>query len=221
VQAVGTKAEDHIPNLDSTAIDHFRSINHTDNAARQVVLALAIHAGHLRCLTANQRAARSAACLGEPGEQLIENARLQLFGANVIEKEKWTRPQDRYVVDAMINEVRTDGVMPVHGESDLQFRADAIYARDQHRIAHSREVWREQSAEPADLAQDLRTVRAFDARLDAPLDQVAEIDVDSGERVSLFLLLPFCHVERSRDTSSCLLMHRILMELEIPRLRSE
>ena len=76
-----------------------------------------------------QPAARQA--LRETGQQLIENARLESFRANVIEKEQRARAEDRDVVDAMIDQIGADGVVPVHGKRDLQFRADAIDARDQ------------------------------------------------------------------------------------------
>ena len=141
-----------------------------------------------------QPAARHA--LAKPAQELIEDPRLQFFRSDVIEKEKRPRAEDGDVVDAMVHEIGADGVVPIHGESDLQFRADAIDARDQHRLAHAGEVRRKQSAEAADLSENFGPVRLPNESLDAALQPIAEIDVNAGARVSLFLL---CHPERSED----------------------
>ena len=93
---------------------------------------------------------------GEPAQELIEDPRLQFLRTDVIEKEERPRAEDRDVVDAMVDEIGADGVVPVHGEGDLQLRADAIDARDQHRLAHAGKVRREQPAEAADLAENFR-----------------------------------------------------------------
>ena len=44
--------------------------------------------------------------------------------------------QNCNVVDAVVHEIHAHRVVLVHGEGDLQFRADAIDARDQNRGAH-------------------------------------------------------------------------------------
>ena len=87
----------------------------------------------------------------------------------------------------MVHQIGADGVVSVEREGDFQFRPDAVHARDQHRLAHAGKIRREQTAEAADFAEHFRPVRALHARLDALLDEVAEIDVDSGARVGFFL----------------------------------
>ena len=89
----------------------------------------------------------------------------------------------------MIHEIGADGVVPVHGEGDLQLRPDAIDARDQHRLAHSGKIGREQAAEAADFPEHLRPVRLPGRVLDFAFDAVAEIDVDPGAGVGFFLLV--------------------------------
>ena len=44
-------------------------------------------------------------------------------------------------------------------DGDFQFRADAIHAADQHRMAVLLRVQREQTAEPADGAEHFRPAR--------------------------------------------------------------
>ena len=145
-----------------------------------------------------------ATCFREAGENLIEHARLQFFRADVVEKEQWPRAEHRDVVDAMVNQIRADGVMPVHREGDLQFGADAIDARDQDRLAHSGKVRREQAAEAADFPEHFRAVRALHARLDFALNQVAEIDVDPGARVAFFFIGARFHLRGPRTSSDAL-----------------
>ena len=91
----------------------------------------------------------------------------------------------------MVHHIRTDGVVAVRGKGDLKFRPDAIHARDQDRLAHSRKIRREQPAEATDLPQHLGAMRPFDSGLDAFLDQVAQIDIDARAGVSFLCL---CHI---------------------------
>ena len=65
------------PGLIRAAIDHSRAIDHADDAARQIVFALAIHPGHLRRFAADQGAPASPAGFGKAAQDLVENARLQ------------------------------------------------------------------------------------------------------------------------------------------------
>ena len=132
------QTENDVAGFDLAAIDDFRSIHDANDAACEIVFALAIHPGHLRGLAAEQRAAGRATGARKAAKQLLEHARLESFAADVIEKEKRTRAENRNVVDAMVHEIHAHGVVLVHREGDLQFRADAIDARDQNRIAHAR-----------------------------------------------------------------------------------
>src|SRR5437867_11785960 len=115
------------------AVDDLLTIDHADDATGQIVLAFAIHLWHLRSFTADQCAASCSTRARESSDELIENACLKFFAADVIEKEK--RPAAEYgdVVHAVIHQIGADGVVPVRRESDFHFRADAIDAGDQHR----------------------------------------------------------------------------------------
>ncbi len=118
----------------------------------------------------------------------MEDARLEALRADVIEKEQGPRAEHRDVVDAVIHEIGADRFVAIERESDLQFRPDAVYARNQDRLAQAREVRREQAAESADLTEDFRAVRALHPRLNALLDEIAEVHVHPGARVSFFLI---------------------------------
>ena len=103
---------------------------------------------------------RGAARAGKSAKQLLEHVRFEFLAADVIEEEKRTRAEHCDVVDAMVHQIGADGVVLVHREGDLQFRADAVDARDQNRIAHSGKRRAKQSAEPADFAEHLRAMRS-------------------------------------------------------------
>ena len=100
---------------------------------------------------------------------MVENPRLEFLRPDVVEKKKRPRAEHRDVIDAVVDEIGADRVVPVHGEGDLQFRPDAIDARDQHRLAHPGKIRREQAAEAADLPEHFRTVRLPNESVDFAL----------------------------------------------------
>jgi hypothetical protein len=86
----------------------------------------------------------------------------------------------------VIYQIGADGVMLVHRECDLQLRADAIDARDQHRIAHPGKTRAKQSAEPANFPEHLRPVGLPNERTDAAFQLICQIDIYARARVSFF-----------------------------------
>ena len=93
MQSVRRQPENHISNSDLASIDDLAAIDHADDATRQIVFAAAIHSRHLRCLATDQRAVGRATGLAESAQQLRENARLQFFCADVIEKKSGRAPR--------------------------------------------------------------------------------------------------------------------------------
>ena len=100
--------------------------------------------------------------------------------AEVIEEEERLCAEHGDVVDAMVHEVRADGVMFVHGEGDLELRAHAVHAADQNRLAIFLKVEREQPAEAADFAEHFAAMRAGKQLRECGFDLVAEIYVNAG-----------------------------------------
>ncbi len=187
MQSVRGKPEDDVAFLDFASIDHFRTIHHANNAARQIVFPFAIHPRHLCCFTADQRASSRATRFGKTGQQLVEHARIESFRAYVIEKEKRTGAENCDVVHAMIDQICADGVMLLERKRDLQFRSNAINAGDQYWLTHPGKLRSKETTESANFSKDFSSVRAFDAGLDIPFHSIAEVNVDSGARVSFFL----------------------------------
>ena len=186
MEAVGGEADDDVARFDAAAVDHFLAIHHADDGSREVVFAGLVHAGHLRGLAADEGASAGLAGFGKAGEQLFKHGGFQFFRADVVEKEQRARAEHGDVVDAMVHQVLAHGVMASGGEGDLQFRAHAVHAGDEHRIAHPFEIRAEEAAEAADLAEHFRPVRDLHHVVDAALDGVAEIDVHARLRVGFF-----------------------------------
>ena len=110
--------------------------------------------------------------------------RLQFTGAKIIEEEQRFRAQHGDVIDAMVHEVRADGVVLILLEGDLELGADAVHAADENRFAIFFHVQREQAAEAADLAEHLAAMRAGEQLGQGGFDFVAEINIHAGGGVS-------------------------------------
>ena len=87
------------------AVEHPGLLHHADDGAADVVFARLVEAGHLGGLAADERAAVFRAGAGEALDDVGEDARLQLAGAEVIEEEQRLGAEHGDVVDAMVDEV--------------------------------------------------------------------------------------------------------------------
>ena len=72
-----------------------------------------------------------------PLDDLLGDGRRQAPGREVVEEEERRGALHEDVVDAVVDEIVADGVVPVRQERHLQLRADAVGARHQHRFAKS------------------------------------------------------------------------------------
>ena len=78
---------------------------------------------------------------------------VELAGGEVVEEEERRGALHGDVVDAVIDQVRADGVVDAEFEGDLELGADAVGRRDEDGIRKLLEVEREEAAEAADLAR--------------------------------------------------------------------
>src|SRR5439155_2754527 len=86
VQAVRWKADEQVALFDSGSIG--TGVDHADDETRKVVVTKRVHAWHLRCLAAEQRAPGAAARLGHAFYQLLEALRTQLAGREILGEEQ-------------------------------------------------------------------------------------------------------------------------------------
>ena len=113
MQTIRRHSENHIARFDLAAINNFRAIDHADDATDQIVLAFAIHVRQLRRLAPDQCALGRTACAGKSVQQLIEHVRFEFFAADVVKEEERAGADDRNVVDAVVHQIRADGVVLV------------------------------------------------------------------------------------------------------------
>ena len=125
----------------------------------------------------------------------MENFRFEFLATDVIQKEKWARAEHGDVVDAVVHQIAADGIVLIHRERDLQLRPNAINAGDKNWIAHSGKICSKESAESADLPENLSgscRMSFLHERLNSELQSIAKIDINARLRVRFFFLCHFC-----------------------------
>ncbi len=151
-----------------------------DREARQIVVALDVHAGHLGRLAAHQRATGAAAAFGDARHDTTTRVHVEPPAGIVVEEEQRLGALDHDVVDAHRHQVDADRVGHARLDRDLELGAHAVGARDEDRIPEARRLEVEQSTEAAQPAHHARPVGAARQGLDV-LDQcVARVNVDAG-----------------------------------------
>jgi len=98
-------------------------------------------------------------------------------GGVVVEEKQRHGPAHGDVVDAVVDEVLPDRLVPPGEERDLELRADAVHRRHEHGRLVGREVGLEERAERADAVEHAGGERLFDERLDAADGLFARVDV--------------------------------------------
>ena len=164
-------------------VDQLRRVDGADDEAGEIVFAVGVEAGHLGGLAAEQRTAVVPAGAREPFDDLLGDVGRQAARREVIEKKQRRRALHEDVVDAVIDEIDANGVVPIGHERHLQLGADAVGARHQNRIAPSGGIEPEQPAERADLGQHAGRECRLRQPLDAAHRLVAGVDVDAGSLV--------------------------------------
>src|SRR6185436_12196461 len=103
---------------------------------------------------------------------------------DVVEEEQRPRALNQNVVDAVVNQIATYGVVYAGREGNLQFGADAVSRCDQHWLAHLRKCAIEHAAEAADLGQRARVESRPREFFNFFGRAIGSVDVNAGVRVS-------------------------------------
>ena len=69
----------------------------------------------------------------KPRRSCLKTLGLELAGGDVVEKEQRARAKHGNIVDAVVDEILTDGVVTSDGKGHFQFRAHAVHAGHEHR----------------------------------------------------------------------------------------
>ena len=162
------------------AVDHSRPFDDADDESGDVVLAVGVETRHLGGLAADERTAVFTAGARNAGDHLLGDVGRESAGREIVQEEERLGALHEDVVDAVVDEIAADGVVPAGHEGDLELRADAVGARHQHRLPIALAVETEQPAERADLREHARRERRPRERLDAPDGFIAGVDVDAG-----------------------------------------
>ena len=112
MQPARREAEHDVAGRDRAAVERLAALDRADREAGEVVIALGIHAGHLRRLAADQRAADLAAGAGDAGDDVRGGRDVELAGGEVVEEEQRLGALHDEIVDAHGDEVDADGVVP-------------------------------------------------------------------------------------------------------------
>ena len=125
---------EHVARRDGPAVDDVRARHDADDESRDIVLAVGVEARHLRRFAAEQRASVRAAGRGETLDDLHRDVGVEPAGREIVEKEERLRALHQDVVDAVVDEIDADRRVHAGHERDAQLGADAVGARDEHRV---------------------------------------------------------------------------------------
>ena len=145
MQAGGGEAEQHVAFDDVVGGQQLAAFGRADREAREVVVVAVIHAGHLRGLAADQRAAGLAAAFGDAADDRRALVRIELAGREIVEEEQRLGALHDDVVDAHGDEIDADRVVLAGIDGDLELGADAVIGGHQHRIGKARSLEVEQA----------------------------------------------------------------------------
>ena len=115
------EADHRVPGLDPRPVHHAVAVDDTDRRAAEVELVLAIDAGKLRRLTAEDRAAGGATDVGGALDQLRDLLDVDRVGGDVVEEEERLGSGGEDVVDAVGGEVGAAPAQPAPRRPSTSF----------------------------------------------------------------------------------------------------
>ena len=132
MQAAGGQPDDGIALLYRLAIDDALSLCHADDEPHQIVFPLGIDSGHLCGLATDEGTAHLAQGTGHPIDNAFHDLRLELAHGDVVMEEEGFGTTGEDVVDAVVNQVDTDGFVPPQGAGHFYLGPHAIGAGDEN-----------------------------------------------------------------------------------------
>ena len=131
------KSDKHVARSHFRIVNDLRPVNDTDGKSRKIILILGIEAGHFRSFSADQRASRLTAALGDAGHDIGDLLGHILPERDIIEEEHGRGAGADDVVHAHCDAVDAYGIVAVGKERKLQLRSHAVRAGDKNRLLHS------------------------------------------------------------------------------------
>ena len=114
--------------------DQASTLDDTHDEPGDVVLPVGVEAGHLRRLPSEQRALILTTGASHSGHDRLSDGRRQPARAEVVEEEQRLGALNQDVVDAVVDEILSDGVVLAREERDSQLRPDTVCTGHEHGI---------------------------------------------------------------------------------------
>lgn len=178
LKAAGRETDDNVSGADGLAGDEFALLHATDDGADEIIFAGGIKTWHLRCLAAEKSHLVLFACLAKAGNDVLELNGINLGGADVIHEKERLRALNENIVDAVVDDVLTDGIVLVHHRGNLKLGADAVSRRNEDHTLAGRNLVK--AAECADPADNVGGLGGSDHLLDGSDSIHLNINIDTG-----------------------------------------
>ena len=114
-----------------------------------------------------------------PRTNRFDDVVFEFAGGEVVEEEEGGSALDGDVVDAVVDEVRADGVVDAEVEGYLELGAYAVGRGDEDGVREPGEIEGEESSEASDLGEDVLIEGLAGEHLDALLGTLGGGDVDA------------------------------------------
>ena len=173
MDAGGGEADHDVTGLDARAVDEPVAVDDADGGAAEVELLLAVDAGQLGRLAAEDRAAGGAADLGGTFDQLGDLLRVDRVRGDVVEEEERLGAGREDVVDAVGGEVGPAPAQLSGAAPEDELRADRVGRGGEQTPVVDREEARERAERARDAGRG--------GRGDGPTQPVDDL-ASGGER---------------------------------------
>ncbi len=178
LKTAGRKTDDNVSGADGLAGDELALLHAADDSADEVIFTGGIKTGHFSRLAAEKSHLILFTCLAKAGNDVLELNGINLGGADVIHEKERLRTLDENIVDAVVDDVLTDGVVLVHHRGNLKLGADAVSRRNEDHTLAGRNLVK--AAECADSADNVGGLGRSDHLLDGSDSIHLDIDIDTG-----------------------------------------
>jgi len=180
MRAGRSESEQPVIYADSGAVDQRVTLDDADTESREVKVVARIHARHFGGLSAEQCGAGLPAPLSNATDHRLTDTDIQFSDRVIIEKEEWFRALHDDIIDAHRDKVDADRIEAAEFDCEFEFSADTIRAGNENGSPVFFKVQFEQSAEPADVAQNALPLGSFYQRFNAFDQRIAGVDVHTG-----------------------------------------
>jgi hypothetical protein len=176
VQPRRREPEHDVARLAARAVDQAVALDDPDAGAGEVELLLAVDAGQLGGLAADQRAARLPADLGRALDQLGHLRQVELVGGDVVEEKQRLGAGREHVVDAVGRQVAARIPQPAGAARQHELGAHTVGRRGEQPVL----VERVQAREAAEVPLDPRSPGGLRRGPQPPDDLLGRRERDPG-----------------------------------------